>query len=90
MLEMAYGMDRSTTDIDIEKLMERLVADTRQLLTEHRVLLVALATKLSDAGELDAHQVAEIAVAHGVSATVRPEGYLLVHPYAATLDRPRP
>ena len=90
MLDLAYGMDRSTTDIDIEKLMERLVADTRQLLTEHRVLLVALAAELSQAGELNARQVAAIATAHGVDAAVRPEGYMLVHPYATALDPPPP
>ena len=88
MLEMAYGMDRSATDIDIEKLMERLVADTRQLLTEHRVFLLALAAKLSSAGELDAAQVADVARNHGIDAAVRPEGHLLVHPYAAQLDPP--
>ncbi len=80
-LEFGYAMDKSATDIDIEKLMERLVADTRQLLTEHRALLIDLATSLADAGEVDAQQVAAIAARHGIEAQVRPEGYLIVHPY---------
>jgi hypothetical protein len=88
-LDMGYAMEKSATDIDIEKLMERLVADTRQLLTEHRPLLLGLATHLADAGELDAHQVAAIAAGHGVEARVRPEGYLVVHPYSEQL-RPQP
>jgi hypothetical protein len=87
MLDLAYAMDKSATDIDIEKLMERLVADTRQLLTEHRRYLRVLATELAAAGELDAAQVAKIAATHGVEAAVRAEGYLVVHPYAADLAR---
>ncbi len=84
-MEMAYAMDKAATDIDIEKLMERLVADTRQLLGEHRALLVELSAELTAAGELDAKRVAAIATAHGVIATVQPEGFLVAHPYAAAL-----
>ncbi len=85
-MEMAYAMDKSATDIDIEKLMERLVADTRQLLGEHRALLVELSTELTAAGELDAARVARLATKHGVMAEVQPEGFLVAHPYAATLE----
>ncbi len=84
-LDMAYSMNRNDTDIDIEKLMERLVADTRQLLGENRELLIQLSSRLAEQGELAAVTVAEITAAHGVAVEVRPEGFLVAHPYAAAL-----
>ncbi len=57
MLDGAYAMDRSVPEPDIEKMMTRLVAETRQLLSEHRSALLAVGTRLAAAGKLAAGDV---------------------------------
>jgi hypothetical protein len=75
MLELTYALDRSVPEPDIEKLMTRLVAETTQMLSEHRSLVVALAQKLADAGSLPVGEVAATMIEHAVAAEVRPEGF---------------
>ncbi len=84
-LEYGYSMDKSATDIDIEKMIARLVAETQELLTLHKPLLQALALKLAAAGSLDAPEVAAIGAEHGVEAVVKAEGYLQITSYGQTL-----
>lgn len=86
-LDAAYSMDKSVTDIDVEKMMSSLVADTRQLLNTHEPLLRDLALQLLAAGKLDGGVVATTAARHGLIVQVRPEGYLHISPYQAELDR---
>ena len=74
-------MNRRVTDDDIEKMVTRLCAETQELLKEHRVALMSLSTALRTAGSLDAKQVSTILVAHGIAATVEPEGHLHVPRY---------
>jgi Peptidase family M41/ATPase family associated with various cellular activities (AAA)/C-terminal, D2-small domain, of ClpB protein len=84
-LEYGYSMDKSATDIDIEKMIARLVAETQELLTLHKSLLQALALKLAAAGSLDAPEVAAIGAEHGVEAAVKAEGYLQIASYGQML-----
>jgi hypothetical protein len=84
-LENAYAMDKSVTDIDAEKMMSALVAETRQLLETHEKLLIDLSTQLRVSGKLDAPQVATTAGRHGLSLLVQPEGHLHIRPYDAEL-----
>jgi hypothetical protein len=85
-LEYGYAMDKSATDIDVEKMIARLVADTQELLTLHKGLLQALALRLAAIGSLEAAEVAAIGAEHGVQATVQPEGHLQISPYSQVLE----
>ena len=80
-LENAYAMDKSVTDIDAEKMMSSLVAETRQLLNTHQALLRDLALQLLAAGKLAGDVVATTAARHGLKLSVMPEGHLHIAPY---------
>ncbi len=85
-LEGPASMDRSVTDPDIEKMIARLAADTRQLLRDHQKALVDLASVVRTAGALGSAEIAAILGRHHLDAAVRPEGHLLVEAYEAMLD----
>ena len=84
-LEFSYMMDKSVTDLDVEKMMARLVAETHEILVENQRFLVLLASELRLGGRLDASHVAAIAASCGVSVAVRPEGYLHLPGYERML-----
>ncbi len=84
-LEMGYSMDKSATDPDIEKMVARLVAETHELLINHREFLVELARRLLAAGKLESSAVVEVAAAHGLELEVKPEGHLHLPGYERTL-----
>ena len=84
-LEGSLVMDKSVTDLDVEKMMARLVAETHELLIKHKRFLVVLGARLQAAGQLEAPTVAEIARDHGVTADVRSEGFLQLPSYGALL-----
>ncbi len=84
-LDGAYAMDKSVTDIDAEKMMSALVAETRQLLQNHERLLLDLSSQLRVSGKLDARQVADTASRHGLVLSVQAEGHLYIRPYDAEL-----
>jgi hypothetical protein len=85
-LDFSYVMDKTVTDLDVEKMVSRLVAETHELLVEHQKMLVALGAALHRAGKLEAHDVAEICGRFGVSALVKQEGYLHIPPYSTMLS----
>jgi Peptidase family M41/ATPase family associated with various cellular activities (AAA) len=80
----AYKMEGGT-DVDAEKLITRLVGDTRELLNRHREFLLELARALEVTGELDAVAVQTIAQKFAVKCEVRPEGYQPMPSYQAKL-----
>jgi rubrerythrin len=84
-LDMAYAMDKSVTDIDAEKMMSTLVAETRQLLNTHEALLRDLSLQLLSAGKLAGEVVAATAGKHGMQIAVMTEGHLHIAPYNAEL-----
>jgi Peptidase family M41/ATPase family associated with various cellular activities (AAA) len=84
-LEYSYVMDKTVTDLDVEKMMARLVAETHELLKENIKFLLALSSELRSAGKLEAPAVAAIATRFGVPVVVKPEGYLHLPRYAAEL-----
>jgi hypothetical protein len=86
-LEYGYSMDKFSTDTDIEKMLTRLVAETQELLSSHKSLLLELALKLSVAGSLEAKTVAEIAAQHHIEVEVKEEGYLQIPAYHKLLDK---
>lgn len=85
MLDDTYAMDRSVAEPDIEKLMTRLVAETRQLLSEHRRAVIALGVRLAAEGSLTAPEVAELLGTAGIVAEVRPEGFQWMPDYRRQL-----
>jgi hypothetical protein len=87
MLDFAYAMDRSVPEPDIEKMMARLVAETKQLLSEQRSLLTELGLVLAQRGRLAADDVASVMRAAGVVIDVRPEGFQWMPDYEARLTR---
>ncbi len=81
-LEQGYALDKFATDIDIEKMMARLVAETRQLLAKHLSLIRQLARQLHQQGSIAAFDVASVCKEHGVAAEVKPEGHQHLPNYA--------
>ncbi|MBJ6608807.1 MAG: AAA family ATPase [Candidatus Thiothrix moscowensis] len=86
----AYKMHQAVTDIDAEKMMMRLASETRELLAQHRQLLLALGDALTQSGSLETQTVAELAARHHVVAVVKEEGYLHVAPYDQLLQQALP
>ena len=89
MLGQEYAMDRSVAEPDIEKMMARLVAETRAELGDHRAALLDLSDALLAAGRLSGEVVAAILARHDLTAEVRTEGHLTVAPYGAALAATR-
>lgn len=86
-LDGPWSMDRSVTDSDIEKMIARLVSDTRQLLVQSEKAMLDLAARMRVAGELTSVQTAEILRQHSLQVDVHPEGHLLVEKYDSYLNR---
>jgi Peptidase family M41 len=84
-LEGPASMDRSVTDSDIEKMIARLAADTRQLLRDHRKAMLDLAATVRVEGAMQSAAIAALLRRHGLQTEVRPEGYLLVEAYDSFL-----
>ena len=78
----AHAMNKHETDTDIEKMLARLEAETKEILGKNKSLLMALSQKLMQSGELDATTIKSIAYAHGVSARIENEGYLHIEDFA--------
>ena len=80
-MEYGHAMKKSATDKDVEKMMSGLVADTHNLLQQHRPFLLALSRELFQRGSLDAKDVAAVAADFGLTADIRAEGYLHLPDY---------
>jgi Peptidase family M41/ATPase family associated with various cellular activities (AAA) len=87
-LEYGHSMDMKATDIDVEKMVSRMVSETRELISLHKDLLQDLSWKLAATGSLAATEVAEIGVKHGVKVAVEAEGFLKIPAYNRFLADP--
>ncbi len=85
-LEMAYAMDKFSTDMDIEKMISHLVSETYQMLAEHKALLLAISKELMKKGSLESTEVAAIAKGLKYEANVYGEGYLEIPGYQKMLS----
>lgn len=81
-----YEMDKSVTEADVEKMMVRLVAETREVLCQNSALLISLSAELAKIGELDGDTVVKIAARHDLVLRIQPEGYLHLPNYADILS----
>ena len=84
-LEFSYAMDKSVTDLDVEKMVSRLVAETHELLVEHQKMLVALSIELARAGRLAASEVAKVCERFDINIALKTEGYLHLPGYSTML-----
>ena len=78
-------MKHSITDAKIEKLMVRMVGETRELLTGHLPLLRDLSRALLKTGSMEADEMVAIAGRHGLAVVVREEGYKHIFGYGEML-----
>jgi Peptidase family M41 len=78
-------MERNVTDPDIEKMIARMVAETRQLLRDHQPALTDLAQTVRTAGTMAGPAIAEVLARNGIGVEVRTEGHLLIGPYETML-----
>ncbi len=85
-LENAHAMDKFETDVDVEKMVSRLEAETKEVLNQHRALLLDLSKKLSATGDLLPAAVQDVARAHGVAAQIEHEGFLHISNYDAIIN----
>jgi Peptidase family M41/ATPase family associated with various cellular activities (AAA) len=85
-LEYAYVMDKSVTDLDVEKMLTRLALETQEQLSARRELLKRLSIELCVKGSLDATEIAAIAAKFGLNALVKEEGFLKIHDYHKALQ----
>ncbi|MBC6996686.1 AAA family ATPase [Neolewinella lacunae] len=79
-------MDLTVTDTTIEKLMSRLVAETKEILIQHLPLLRELSAVLSRAGSLEGAEMQRIARRFGLQPALREEGYLDIFGYDGKLS----
>ncbi len=86
-LEYGHSMEMKTTDIDIEKMITRLVSETRELLSSHKSLLQELSVRLAATGNLAAAEVAAIGIKYGIPAIVETEGFLKIPEYDQFLPK---
>ena len=87
-LEGPASMDRSVTDVDMEKMIVRLANETRELLRDRLDAVVDLAeTAIASSGSLDGASIASVLERHRMVATVKAEGHVLVNSYLDRLAR---
>jgi hypothetical protein len=89
-LEYGHSMEMKATDIDVEKMITRLVSETRELLSSNKSLLQELSVQLAATGNLAAAEVAAIGIKYGVPAVVKAEGFLEIPDYDRLLPPPSP
>ena len=83
----AYFMDKTVTDTDVEKMISRFCAETRELLGEHRELLRHLGIELSLKGSLEAPEIAAIGAKFKLPVLVKEEGLLHIFGYEEVLKK---
>ncbi len=87
-LEYGHSMEMKATDLDIEKMVGRMVSETRELLSAHRSLLQEISWKLAATGTLAAVEVAEIGIKYSLPVIVEAEGFLKIPEYERFLLTP--
>jgi Peptidase family M41/ATPase family associated with various cellular activities (AAA) len=86
-LDFAYTMDKSVTDVDVEKMIARLVSETKELLSAHQPLLHELSIELANKGSMDAKDISVISKKYGVNALIKEEGFLNIAGYNNSLRK---
>lgn len=87
MEEYAYTLNKNQTDLDIEKMISRLLSQTKELLIQNKDMLRDLSILLSDKGSLEATDMIAIAKKHGVTVKKKEEGYLHIANYDSLMNK---
>jgi hypothetical protein len=83
----AYRMRMDVTDVDVEKMIARLVSDTKDILSQYYTLLRHLSIELCLKGSMEAQEVAESAKKHGLNVLIREEGFLAIENFKEKLHK---
>ncbi|WP_310427116.1 hypothetical protein [Chamaesiphon sp. VAR_48_metabat_135_sub] len=86
-LEYGHSMEMKATDIDVEKMITRMVSETRELLSSNKSLLQELSWQLAATGSLTATEVATIGIKYGIPVIVEAEGFLKIPEYDRFLPK---
>jgi len=73
-----YIMDKSVTDIDVEKMMTRLVSETKELLSNNLILLKNLSIELNLKGSMSPKEIAATAKKYNLNVLIKEEGFLVI------------
>lgn len=76
-----YTLNKDQTDLDIEKMTARLLAETKELLIQNIQLLKKMSIALSINGTLNAEEIADIAKSFGHAVDIKEEGYFHITNY---------
>jgi hypothetical protein len=84
-----YVMDKSITDLDVEKMISRLVWDTKEILRNHIDLLRDLSTVLAEKWTMTPKEMQSYAKKHKLPVDVKPEWYLVIHGFEEAMSEKR-
>jgi hypothetical protein len=84
-MDMAYAMDKTVTDVDVEKMITRLVSETRELLSKNLSFLKKLSIELAAKGKLTPKEIVKTASSFSIKALVKEEGFLKINTYHKSL-----
>ncbi len=76
-----FTMNKHITDLDTEKMISRLVSETKEILTKNIGLLKSLSLQLASKGTMTPQEVSDVAKEHGINAEIKEEGFLLIANY---------
>jgi len=80
-----YRMEMNATDVDIEKMIAKLVAETSELLVQHLDLLKEMSILLAQKGSLETDEILGIVKKYKLPIEAREEGYFHIFDYAQKL-----
>jgi Peptidase family M41/ATPase family associated with various cellular activities (AAA) len=86
-MEFGHTMDKTVTDIDVEKMIARMVSETKELLSAHQPLLMEMSIELANKGTMEAKEIAVLAKKYGVIAAIKEEGFLNINAYDKVLRK---
>ncbi len=76
-----YTMNKHITDLDVEKMIARLVSETKELLTKNIDCLKSLSLQLASKGTMTPLEISTVAKQFGIQADIKEEGFLLITDY---------
>jgi hypothetical protein len=82
-----YVMDKTVTDIDVEKMTARLVGETKELLSKHYDLLLDMSIELNLKGTMTPKEMKTTAAKFGLNVLVKEEGFLIINGYQQQLQK---
>jgi Peptidase family M41/ATPase family associated with various cellular activities (AAA) len=79
--QYAYQMDKHVTDKSVEDLIVGLTEKTKEMLIEHKPMLIELSKELALHGSLSPVQVQKLANKYSIKPKIAEEGFLIIDDY---------